>query len=76
MSRVIVYHAGYGCESGCCGHVVELDGEMHFEFTHPFDIDLSDRDAVKRWACELIADTLGSEHVADLDWDNCVIVDD
>lgn len=34
--RVVVYHAGYGCDTGCCGHVIELNGEEHgFEFIHP-----------------------------------------
>jgi hypothetical protein len=23
MSKLIVYHRGYGCDTGCCGHTVE-----------------------------------------------------
>lgn len=33
---VRVYHTGYGCDTGCCGHVVEMpDGrESQFDFMH------------------------------------------
>lgn len=24
MGKVIVYHRGYGCDTGCCGHTVEI----------------------------------------------------
>lgn len=46
MAKVIVYHAGYGCQTGCCGHVIELreSGDdipdpwnMHFAFNHPYN---------------------------------------
>lgn len=34
--KVRVYHQAYGCDTGCCGHVVEIDGpersERHFDF--------------------------------------------
>ena len=26
--RVVVYHEGYGCETGCCGHYVRLDDDQ------------------------------------------------
>jgi len=38
MPRLRVFHASYGCETGCCGHVVELDGKRvgDFHFSHPY----------------------------------------
>jgi hypothetical protein len=76
--KVIVYHAGYGCDTGCCGHIVAMDenpdeygGNEHekFEFDHPYDE--SDLEFAKR----LVRETFGEKHVADLDWDNCIIRD-
>jgi hypothetical protein len=69
--KVIVYHSFYGCETGCCGHVIELeDGRSKFEFCHPYG------DSTKEFAEELVRDAFGEEHVKDLDWDNCIISDD
>lgn len=67
--RVIVYHAFYGCDTGCCGHVVELGGAERFDFMHPYGQD------PRAFAEELVTDKFGAEHVADLDWDNCVVID-
>jgi hypothetical protein len=34
--RIRVYHAMYGCDSGCCGHVVDVEGTINeFKFDHP-----------------------------------------
>lgn len=69
--RVVVFHSSYGCDTGCCGHVVELDdGQRQFVFTHPYD------EAPLDFAKELVEETFGEEHVADLDWEACMIVDD
>ena len=69
--RVIVYHSSYGCESGCCGHIVELDGEADkFLFIHPGDED------PRGFAEDLVRAEFGEEHVKDLDWENCSIIDD
>ena len=70
MSRVIVYHGGYGCDTGCCGHTVDIDGKEKFFFDHPWSEDF------REWAENLVRESFGEEHVADLDWDECVIVDD
>lgn len=73
MSKVIVYHGTYGCETGCCGHWVEVDGDPDsatFSFSHPYSGDPLD------YAKMLVSARFSKEHVADLDWDNCVIVDD
>lgn len=36
---VRVYHSGYGCETGCCGHVVVVGDDEEFTFEHPEDDD-------------------------------------
>ena len=72
MTKVVVYHRSYGCDTGCCGHVVRLGAEQEeFDFTHPHKTDDH-----RAWAESLVQATFGSEHVADLDWDNCIIVND
>lgn len=69
--RVVVYHSYYGCDTGCCGHTVELDnGKSDFQFEHPYD-----KDPLK-FAKDLVRRTYGKEHVADLAWDDCNIIDD
>lgn len=35
--KIRVLHAYYGCETGCCGHILEVDGEEDygtFTFSH------------------------------------------
>lgn len=78
MPRIIVYHARYSCDSGCCGHVIETpdldhrdDGYRHeFAFGHPYGEDH------RQWAEEEVRRILGDEHVKDLDWENCRIQED
>lgn len=70
MSKVIVYHQGYGCDTGCCGHIVEIDGKEEFFFDHPWSGDF------REWAEGLIRENFGEEHVADLDWENSFVIDD
>lgn len=67
--KVVVYHRFYGCETGCCGHTVEVDGEEKFLFEHPYGQDHLE------WAKKLVADEYGADHVADLDWENCFVTD-
>ncbi len=68
--RIIVYHAALGCETGCCGHVVEMDdGAEEFVSSHPY----TDDDDPRSFAEQCVRDAFGDEHVADLDWENCVI---
>lgn len=80
LRRVIVSHEYYGCETGCCGHVVYIDAKIgdyevegtqvgDFEFMHGRVED--DPVAYARKVCE---EELGAKHCADLDWDNCVLV--
>jgi hypothetical protein len=76
--RVVVFHDSYGCETGCCGHVVEAtDGSWQkFDFDHPYT---DDADAQRVWAVDFaqaeVVRHFGEGHVADLDWDNCIISD-
>lgn len=69
--KVVVYHSYYGCATGCCGHRVELDdGQYNFVFGHPYGDDQME------FAKHLVSTTFGEQHVADLDWENCIILDD
>jgi len=78
---VVVYHSYYGCETGCCGHRVymgddaaevseDYGDEGEFLFEHPWSGDKLE------WAKRLVTETFGAEHVADLDWDHCIVRDD
>jgi hypothetical protein len=77
VTRVIVYHSLYGCDTGCCGHIVELDpdglGKTRFHFDHPYH---ETPEELKQWIKDLVTESFGEEHVADIDWDNCMIVND
>jgi hypothetical protein len=74
--RIIVYHASYGCESGCCGHIIQLtDGvrfESEFDFCHPY----TSEDGFKEFAEKMVREKYGEEHVKDLAWDECEIRED
>lgn len=70
--RVVVYHRGYGCDTGCCGHTVELeDGQERFMFDHPYHTTETDLEFAKR----LVREAFGEEHVADLDWESSLVTD-
>jgi len=73
--KIIVYHTSYGCDTGCCGHVVENDDDdamdRRFHSSHP-----SYGEDPFTFAQDLVRDEFGDEHVADLDWENCLILDD
>jgi len=80
--KIIVYHGLYGCDTGCCGHYVKLQDDLgklveeRFEFKHPRGEDMISEAAKLEWAKEFIAKQFGEEHVKDLDWEHCEIVDD
>lgn len=78
--RFVVYHKSYGCDTGCCGHYVDVfentdPGRFtgQFQFTHPYTDDPS---TFRTWAERLISDLYGPEHIEDLDWSNCQISND
>jgi hypothetical protein len=67
--RIIVYHSGYGCDTGCCGHCVEmLDGDKtikeKFSFDHTYG-DVSSLEQKKDFARKLIKEEFGEGHVKD-----------
>jgi hypothetical protein len=68
--RVVVFHASYGCDTGCCGHVVAVDGDegQHY-FDHAYD------ETPREFAERLVREECGEAHVADLDWENSEIYD-
>jgi hypothetical protein len=83
--RVRVYHAGYGCDTGCCGHIVEItlpggQEKSHFEFEHPpycpppSPLTSEDRDECwKAWARKLAEDAIRDrwpECFESIDWDS------
>lgn len=76
MGKVIVYHRGYGCDTGCCGHVVRVqndDGtkaEERFTFSHPA------WESAREFAEAAVKEEFGADHVADLAWGECEIIDD
>ena len=85
--KVVVLHAGYGCDTGCCGHVVRPsdgkdaydDGTIgDFEFEHPYSAKTDEER--KEWAIDfarkVIETECGANHAFDLDWENCVISTD
>jgi len=81
---IVVYHDYHGCDTGCCGHTVKVldgpiaspeeaedtDGEEAFNFEHP-----NDGETPVAFARRMIEEQFPAEHIADLDWDNCHIVD-
>ena len=74
-AKIIVYHRSYGCDTGCCGHVIEIDGEDfgQFDFGHPDD---ASKESARAFAEEMIRDQLSEEHIDDLDWENCRVIYD
>jgi hypothetical protein len=41
--KIRVLHAYYGCDTGCCGHILEIDDEEvegSFVFSHPDDLEV------------------------------------
>jgi hypothetical protein len=73
--RVRVYHSNYGCETGCCGHIVELsmpDGSLqkNFEFEHPCGQEIA------IWAHKFAENVVRSEWPTcfdSIDWDTLVV---
>lgn len=64
--RVKVFHSYYGCDSGSCGHRIEIDGKEvgQFSFEHPY------KESHLMFAKEIVEAELGKEHCQDLDWEN------
>lgn len=71
LKTLVVYHNEYGCETGCCGHTIELDGKSEFAFAHPTGYSYPE-DPIE-FAKRLLVQEFGAEHLADVDWDNARI---
>ncbi len=72
--KVIVTHAFYGCDTGCCGHAIEIDDRrVDFSFSH-FNLE-EDKQELIDWVRKELTRELGPNHVADIDWENSIIVD-
>lgn len=70
--RIVILHQSYGCDTGCCGHVIAVDGVARhgdFKFDHPEGEDF------ETWARKLV-ELEYPGHSADLDFASCEIVDD
>lgn len=92
--RAVVYHDYYGCETGCCGHYVELYNgtekvNSQFTFFHPhvgssyakFAGILTFKgedmpEEVKEFVRDKVTKHFGEQHCADIDWENCILIDD
>lgn len=83
--KIVVYHTGYGCETGCCGHAIAIDptdtqidlgtyeaARNTFDFRHADD---STPEELRRFAENVLRRHVGAEHIKDLDWEHCVISD-
>lgn len=69
---VRVLHTTYGCDTGCCGHFVEMQDEngkvteTSFQFTHPHGDDF------KEWATEFAQKEIKKKYPTcydSIDWD-------
>lgn len=85
--KVLVCHAYHGCDTGCCGHVVIVEDDAGKEIKrsdlfagpgHPYEVTtgkLTD-ETIRAFVIEKVTVELGEEHVKDIDWERCVVIDD
>lgn len=70
--KIIVYHSYYGCDTGCCGHAIEVDGkDCWLDFDHPSTNEEKEEWAIQQ-AKNWVKKNLNEEHAFDLDWKNCI----
>mgnify|MGYP000952128790 CR=1 FL=1 len=65
-----VFHSGYGCDTGCCGHVVDVEApdgveRERFEFDHPHGADPT---SFARELAEHVIRERWPECAATIDW--------
>lgn len=64
--KVRVYHSYFGCDTGCCGHVLEIDDtRVDFDFMHSYN-GLT-REAAIELAKQTIAQT-DPKCLSSIDW--------
>lgn len=70
--KVVVYHGGYGCETGCCGHYVEVYSDHDQLLSHKFRFDHPEKNEdFRAWAKELAEEWIAQrfpECLATIDW--------
>jgi hypothetical protein len=70
--KVRVYHSYYGCETGCCGHIVEVEGKGEkFEFGCAYTEKTDE--GRRKWARELAEQVIAEqwpECLPSIDWDS------
>jgi hypothetical protein len=79
MSRIVVFHGYYGCDTGCCGHVIEMDGVEEFKFEHPWIDGLQGverEQAARQFIIDLVNKECGPGHADDIDFSACLLSDD
>jgi hypothetical protein len=74
MPRIVICHGDYGCDTGCCGHRIEVDGERLGNrktsfFAHPDNVQ-----EIREWAEEIVR-AEGCDP-ANIDWLNSIILID
>ena len=80
--KIVVYHGYYGCDTGCCGHYLQVRtddvafDQMEVVFGDDgFVFSPQLAEPFREFAENLVREKYGEDHVKDLDWDNCYIVD-
>ena len=86
MSRIVVFHGGYGCETGCCGHYIEVDDEQvskSWTFDHPDWVSKSEPgwvrmndEQTRQWVIDYVEETIGEGHLDDIDWEHVLVSND
>lgn len=66
-NKLVILHTTYGCDSGCCGHMVEVRGyydsrKFGFEFAHAASESPEDK---RTFAVEMV----GVENIDDVDFE-------
>lgn len=80
--RIFLTHGDYGCESGCCGHWIEIEGERpkrlfsSFSFSHPYLWRVDDKEeGVRKFIQDVVREELGEEYLDKIDYTQCVVED-
>jgi hypothetical protein len=78
MTSIVVYHDFYGCDTGCCGHRIEAGNNVDFgfSFAHPYLYNLLTNEETRKFITQIVTEELGADHVKDIDFDQCIILDD
>lgn len=79
VGKITVVHDLYGCESGCCGHRVQVSGDdalaakmrgRGWFFEHPYSR------THEEFIRDLVIQTFGVDALPLIDYDNCRVSED